>query len=491
MPNRIVIRDNKNCQLSLDDNPDILNKIRSLLSYKIEGVEYTQAFKNGWDGITYLMGKNGSFPLGLLLQVTTFLDKRKISYEIEDKRILPVLNTPLQIHERLRALGREPRDYQLAMEKIACLHRKGIIRASTGSGKTVGATLITAQLNRPTIIYVTGLDLLQQFHQTLTEVFQQPIGFIGNGVCDIQQINVASVWSVGKALDLKFKLTEDDDGEEQDISITNKLDIQKLLKSTQVHIFDECHSVTCDTIREIYKNIDPLFIYGMSATPSRGDGQDLLIQSILGPQVINVPASLLIKRGILAAPVIKFVDVPALQIQSRTYAAVYSEYIVDNKLRNALVVKETKNLIAKGYQTLVLFKQIRHGKILKQLLEAAEIECEILDGRNSLEERNNIKERLVTNQLQVILASTIYDIGVDIPSLSGLILAGGGNSRIRAMQRIGRVIRSSKNKTHAAIVDFYDQVRFLKKHSMDRYRTYAQEEGFKILPSTMMKRLVT
>ncbi len=66
---------------------------------------------------------------------------------------------------------------------------------------------------------------------------------------------------------------------------------------------------------------------------------------------------------------------------------------------------------------------------------------------------------------------------------SALILAGGGKSRLRALQRIGRVIRSFPGKTMSAVVDFYDQAKFLKNHSEVRYATYCSEPGFKVYRS--------
>lgn len=345
---------------------------------------------------------------------------------------------------------------------------------------STGAALITAKLNKPTIIYVIGLDLLQQFHKLFSEIFQTPIGFIGNGVCDIQNINIASIWTVGKALDIKFKMFDEEDiqTDEQDPNIDNKLKIQELLKTTKVHIFDECHSVACDTVKEIFKNIDPEHIYGMSGTPYRDDGSDLLIHGMLGEQIINVSASDLIARGILAQPIIKFINVPAIPVRGRTYADVYSEYIVENDARNFLIVQETKKLIEKGYQTLVLFKQIKHGKILHKLFIENGIQCEMLHGSHKLEDREEVKQRLLNKQSNVILASIIFDTGVDLPTLSGLVLAGGGKSSTRCLQRIGRCIRAYPGKTYAAIVDFVDNARFLKKHSEARYKIYSSEKGF-------------
>jgi hypothetical protein len=78
-------------------------------------------------------------------------------------------------------------------------------------------------------------------------------------------------------------------------------------------------------------------------------------------------------------------------------------------------------------------------------------------------------------------------VGVDIKCLSALILAGGGKSYVKALQRIGRVIRSYPGKKFAAIVDFYDDIKYLKAHSINRCKIYMTENGFKVIPAPGMK----
>jgi len=110
--------------------------------------------------------------------------------------------------------------------------------------------------------------------------------------------------------------------------------------------------------------------------------------------------------------------------------------------------------------------------------------CLMLSGKDSAKDREIAKKKLENHEINCMVASTIFDIGVDMPSLSGLVIAGGGKSSVRACQRIGRVIRKYKHgdyeKTHAAIIDFYDQAKFLKQHSIIRYKVYATEEEFDI-----------
>ena len=87
-------------------------------------------------------------------------------------------------------------------------------------------------------------------------------------------------------------------------------------------------------------------------------------------------------------------------------------------------------------------------------------------------------------KIDLILASNIFDIGVNIREADGLIITGGGKSRLRSLQRVGRVIRSYPGKTRAAVVDFVDNAKYLKNHSEIRYQTYLSEPGFKVFRTT-------
>lgn len=481
---QLTIVNNKHAKITLPDQT-LFNRLRRTLSYKTAGVEYTAAYKNGWDGVNYLLAKNGTFLLGLLNKVIDFLKINKVDYQLVDKREKLIINESIDLSINLNKYGYTARSYQQRIVDAAIANTKGIVRACTGAGKTLCTALITASLNKPTNIYVIGIDLLQQFHDLFSSLFNQPIGFIGNGICRIHTINIVSIWSVSSALRLKHSIVTDDELEEKETAPTQTQSEQivRMLQSAKVHIFDESHVVTTDTIKNIFSKIDPEHIYGFSGTPFRDDGSDLLINGILGEQIVNVPASELIAEGHLAQPIVKFVRVPKTYIGTGTanYQTVYKEYITENIIRNNIIIDQVKDLLTKNYQVLVLFKHLQHGKNLCELFEQHQINYEYLSGTDSLEKRQETKQNLLSKKSNLVLASSIFDIGVDISSLSALVLAGGGKSSIRALQRIGRVIRKFPGKKYAAIVDFLDDVKYLKAHSKKRHKIYCTETGFKII----------
>lgn len=481
--NKLILNDHKYCQFRTHDIT-IFNKLKKFLSYKVAGVEYTPAYKNGWNGITYLMTNKGIFMQGLLPKVKEFLNKNDVSFEMEDNRARIHYNESIDLTDKLKKLNLVPRDYQEQIIDAAMKSNKGIVRAATGAGKSLVMAMLTAKINKPTVIYVIGLDLLQQFHDLFSKIFDEEIGFIGNGVCNIKRINIASIWTVGRAIKIdKKNIIADDEvsDNEKEMDEAHYIQIIKMLQEAKLHVFDESHVVTTDTINSIYKKINPEHIYGFSGTPFRDDNSDLLIHGVLGEKIIDVSASLLINKGVLAQPIIKFVSVPAVSMQMAPYQTVYKSYIVENNVRNNLILKHAQELLNKKYTPLVLFKQIKHGQILLELFQEAGIKCEMLNGNDSLDRRNEIKQLLNEKSIDLILASTIFDIGIDIPMLNSLILCGSGKSSVRTLQRIGRVVRSFPGKKFAAIVDFYDQTKFLKKHSKIRCETYLSEPGFKVI----------
>lgn len=486
---KITIKGNTS-QITEESDANHILALDKHLSFKVQGAEHTAAYRDfinrksdfiKWDGMKKLLTPTLQFPTGLVERVKEFYAEAGKTIEIVDKRPAKSTGAPRDILPKLNSLNKPPYPYQLEILDVIDKYDRGIIKVATGGGKSLIAALIAAKLGKKTIVYVIGKDLLYQFHEFFAQVFDEPIGLIGDGKCEIHDINIASIWTIGQALgmDKKTILLDGDDDEEQ-VGKNKYVDILNLLKETKVHLIDECHMSACETIQTLFKTTKSEHLYGLSGSPWRDDGADLLIESILGRYIVNIPASYLIEHGFLAKALIRFRVVPPYPVQlEKQYQSIYKKYIVENDARNGLVLEAAKTTVGKGYQTLVLFNSIKHGKILYELFNQ-HMNCAILDGSNSKEEREQVKKDLLAHKIDCVLASKIFDIGVDIPSLSGLVIACGGKSTVKALQRVGRVIRKYPGKKFAVIIDFIDQAPFLDNHSKIRYKIYKSEEGFDV-----------
>lgn len=476
-----IIVSRKQCQIIEEDDLDFLSDLRRELSFFVQGAERTAKYrgyidKNGkqvtWDGNKYLIDNQLKFSPGLLNRVKRFYDLNQKSVDVVDIRPSPEPTSPVDVLSALAGQGKVPYEYQLQAANTALESGRGIIRIPTGGGKTLIAALITAKLGKSTMIYVIGKDLLYQIHGLFSSLFEEEIGIIGDGKCNIANINVATIWTVGQALGLKKSKIEDE-GEEKSIRPEKYKEIRNVLGNTRAHIFDECHLAACDTIQEICKRMNAENIYGMSASPWRDDGADLLIENFLGNIIVDIPARQLIEQGFLVPPLIKFLAVPKENVKGK-YKTVYKHYITENNVRNQMIVRGAQKLVEQGFQTLVLFQSLKHGKILYDEI-SQKMPCAILSGKDDNNKRQQVKDDLEAGKISCVIASKIFDIGVDLPSLSGLIIASGGKSSVRALQRIGRVIRKHPTKSHAAVIDFADQAPYLLNHSYNRKKIYEEE----------------
>ena len=486
---KLIIKGNT-CQIIEETDVNHILELDKHLSFYVQGAEHTAAFRGffnrdgdyvKWDGFKKILTPTLQFPVGLVDRVRDFYSTASKEIEIVDKRPAKSIGTPIDIFPNLKKINKEPYPYQLEILDVIDKNDRGIIKVATGGGKSLIAALIAAKLGKKAIIYVIGKDLLYQFYDFFSLVFNEKIGIIGDGKCDIHNINIASIWTVGQAIgmDKKSILLEGDDDEEA-ISKNKYDDILKMLKECKVHIIDECHMSACETIQQLFKKTSAEHLYGLSGSPWRDDGADLLIESILGRYIVNISASTLIKGDYLAQPIIRFRVVPPYHYElEKVYKSVYKKYITENDIRNGLVLEAAKTMVQKGYQTLILFNSLKHGKILYDLFKE-HMKCALLDGSNSKEEREQVKKDLMAHKIDCVLASRIFDIGVDIPSLAGLVIACGGKSTVKALQRVGRVIRKYPGKKFAVIIDFIDQAPFLLQHSKIRHKIYKSEEGFDV-----------
>jgi superfamily II DNA or RNA helicase len=470
------------------NNVEVADALDNTTSFYVEGYRYTKAFQTGWydkasgqfkrwDGKKHLLTQKMVFPTGLLERVKRLLKRKKIKYTIDDKR------APVKHGRSIKIKNYTPRFYQKDALDAAVAHGRGIIRVGTGGGKTLIAAMMLAKYNVPAIVYVIGKDLLYQFHEELEKALGVKVGIIGDGKCDVKKFNVCSVWTAATAFNLKSKVSLDDEDwapEVSSINSANKTKIKKAIEKSNLAIFDEAHFLGTDTLQSIFKvGKQCRYLFGLSGTDWRDDGADLLLESVCGKRIYNMPATKLIEAKFLVPPKITFLDVPKYEEDlPKHYASVYSKYITKNEIRNGMIISAARKLISMGRKPLILVRYLSHGQNLAD--ELSDMPIYFVNGEVDGETRQEVKSEFIAGNLKCLIASSVFDIGVNIPCLDALILAGGGKSSVRALQRIGRVIRTYPNKDDAIIVDFIDNAKYLDKHTATRTSVYETEPAFRI-----------
>lgn len=85
-----------------------------------------------------------------------------------------------------------PFDYQAEALNAWCRSKRGITVLPTGAGKSYLAALVTQTIQRSTLVIAPTIDLILQWQQNLSEWFDCPVGLLGGGSFDIQEVTVAT-----------------------------------------------------------------------------------------------------------------------------------------------------------------------------------------------------------------------------------------------------------------------------------------------------------
>lgn len=216
--------------------------------------------------------------------------------------------------------------------------------------------------------------------------------------------------------------------------------------------------------------------FGLSATPYRDEGDDLMIQACFGKNIAEITASELIRDGWLVKPSIKIVHVHGPKSVYKQWQQLYKDQVTDNKPYNTMVSNIANSYIENNRLVLVLVQQINHGKNLAAMIPGSVF----LSGQSPKKKRQENINKLRNREISCIVSTVIFDEGIDVRPLDTLLLAGQGKSKVRAMQRVGRILRPFEGKTTATAIDFRIHQKHLFEHSIEREKMYRTEEEYDI-----------
>ena len=150
----------------------------------------------------------------------------------------------------------------------------------------------------------------------------------------------------------------------------------------------------------------------------------------------------------------------------------------NNDSRNKKVVAVAKKTEGIG---LILVRHTHHGRLLQKMMEDYSVPSVFLSGPVSVSKRNEYIEKLRVSELKCIIATSIFDMGVDIPELNWVFLCAPTKSTVMILQRIGRSLRKTSKKTTVTIYAFEDIGDYFLSSASRRLKTVCKKEGFEVL----------
>jgi superfamily II DNA or RNA helicase len=465
---------------------EILKSIDMATSYEIPGAFYARKYNRFAGTVKLFSPYSQSFPTGLIHYVVDALKKAGISCHLRDNR------PQVQIGSEMKVKGIVFRDYQNEAINEAIKKQRGIVKIGTGGGKTNVFIGVVAKLNVPTLILIHKTDVFYQIISRLEAALGIHIGRIGDEVKDIQPITVGMVQSIAACYNFGREREEkDENGNAKTIflpdapeTVAEKQKVQDYVKSVNCLITDECHHVPSDSFSMIHKKAENAFYkIGMSASPWREDNADLLIEAWQGKIIVDISASKLIDAGYLVPPLVQMFlfKHPRKGRDKMRYPDIYDIEVVHNTERNKVIAQAALKAISAGKTVLIAVTKVEHGKILEAMLQQFDPTAIFVFGESESQLRQDVLKELDERKRKIVICTTIFGEGIDVPNLDVLINAKAAASSVDAFQLIGRVLRKPYNKVKAYIVDIFDQnCKFLESHANDREKIYKTESRYKM-----------
>lgn len=416
---------------------------------------------------SFFIEKHKCFLTGLLGRATQFCKANGLAYEVIDKRKRPP--EPSLIHPDILE-GITLYDYQMDAIQGFIQASRGVAQLATGAGKTEVAIAITAALQVPTLFLTHRVDLMYQTAERFAARMprlRDKIGIVGAGVWQPHFITMATAQTAQSMLKRHPDVLQD------------------ALQDVRLLIIDEAHRSGSDMFQGPAKLCtNAYYRLALTATPfmSGNSFYDMCLMGISGRVVAKVTNGELIDRGILARPFFKFFTIEGPDLNKLSgWGQIYESGIVLHEKRNLFIASQAKKLADMGKKILIIVSQVKHGKILRDLIASKGVKVTYQDGKNTTSERRKALAWLSKNS-GVLIATNIFDEGIDVSAIDAIILAAGTKSAPALFQRTGRAIRKKEHDNYAIVIDFIDkQHTKLLEHSLKRYNLIKNEKGFTIL----------
>ena len=239
----------------------------------------------------------------------------------------------------------ELRDYQQeATENLQKMREDGktiaLLYNATGVGKTITAATDAKAVGGRILFLVNALKLASQAKETFAKAWPEAtLGeYTGSQKDMTQTVIFATVQSISKDLE-KFSPTDFD-----------------------YLIVDECHHAAANTYQKIFTYFHPKFILGLTATPERSDGEDMmeLFQNVAHKMDLKTA----VERGVLVPIRCVRVKTNIDLTDVRINGIKYNSQDLESKLfipeRNQLIV-DTYLKYVNGKKTVIFCASVDHA----------------------------------------------------------------------------------------------------------------------------------
>jgi hypothetical protein len=228
---------------------------------------------------------------------------------------------------------------------------------------------------------------------------------------------------------------------------------------------DEFHHAAASSYRRWLDHLRPQLLLGLTATPERADGLDIL-HWFGGRIASELRLWSALDQGLLAPfhyfAVADATDLSALEWRRGGYvpSQLSAVYTGDHR-RVDLILSELHKTVADParMRALGFCVSVEHARFMAERFCARGLRAEALDASSPADVRQAALRRLQAGELQILFAVDLFNEGLDIPAIDTVLLLRPTESAVVFLQQLGRGLRLSPDtgKSCLTVLDFIGQ----------------------------------
>lgn len=228
-------------------------------------------------------------------------------------------------------------------------------------------------------------------------------------------------------------------------------------------IVDEFHHSAAPTYQKLLEYYKPKILLGLTATPERMDGKDVL-EYFDGRIAAEIRLSEAIDRKLLSPfqyfGVTDTVDLSNLRWARGGYEINELQNVyTKNDQRSELIIRSLNKYVSdiKDVMGLGFCVSVEHASYMANYFNNYGIPSVALHSDSPKEERFTTQNRLKNREINFIFVVDLYNEGVDIPEVNTTLFLRPTESLTVFLQQLGRGLRLCEGKDYLTVLDFIGQ----------------------------------
>ena len=220
-------------------------------------------------------------------------------------------------------------------------------------------------------------------------------------------------------------------------------------------VVDEFHHAAAPTYRRLIDHFRAKFLLGLTATPERTDGGDLLA---LCEENLVYRCDLVegVKQDLLCR--FRYFGVPD-EVDYRNIPWRNSRFDEEELTRHVATQSRARNALEQlqkrgGTRTLAFCVSKRHADFMADFFRQQGLRAVAVHSGDTSAPRAQSLEELSEGKLDVICAVDVFNEGLDLPELDTVLMLRPTESRILWLQQFGRGLRKTNDGKQLTVIDY-------------------------------------